>query len=177
MSGPNNADLGMSAFDRPFCRGIGFGLLGGFAGTALMDVIIVSTFLIAGEPGDSFFAMVGEKLGGGAVIGIGLHNLVGLTGGFMFASLVQSVNTLAIDTRRKGLLLGISVGAITIPVGCIPLAIWLGKPILIVVAFSAIPHMVYGIVLGLIVSYGLLSYIQPKERKEGCCADDEEAAV
>jgi hypothetical protein len=138
-------------------RGIGLGLLGGVTGTVLMDFVIVATFLIAGLPGDNFFAMVGEKFGQGPAVGIALHNLVGLTGGFIFAVLVLNIKALSIDTRRKGLILGVSAGVFTIPVGCIPLAIWLGKPILDVIAFSAVPHLVYGTILGLIVSYGLLS--------------------
>jgi hypothetical protein len=143
--------------DKDFLRGIEFGLVGGVVGTILMDIVMVATFLMVGEPGDAFFTMVGEKFGGGAVIGIALHNVVGLTGGFVFALSVLSIPRLRIESRWKGLTLGITAGAITIPVGCIPLAIWLGKPILIVIAFSALPHMVWGTVLGLTVGYGLLS--------------------
>ena len=143
--------------DKDFLRGIEFGLVGGVVGTVLMDVVMVATFLMVGESWDTFFTMVGEKLGGGAVIGIALHNVVGLTGGFIFALLVLNIQSLRIESRRKGLILGIAAGAITIPIGCIPLAIWLGKPILTVVAFSTVLHMVWGTVLGLIVGYGLLS--------------------
>jgi hypothetical protein len=138
-------------------KGIGLGLVGGLAGTILMDTVMVTTFLMVGEPWDTFFTMVGEKFGDGAVIGIALHNVVGLTGGFVFALLVLSIRGLRIDTRSKGLALGIAAGAITIPVGCIPLAVWLGEPILIVIAFSALPHMVWGTVLGLTMGYGLPS--------------------
>ena len=143
--------------DKDFLRGIEFGLVGGVVGTILMDIVMVATFLMVGEPWDTFFTMVGEKLGGGAAIGIALHNLVGLTGGFAFALSVLSIPGLRIESRRRGLTLGIAAGAITIPAGCIPLAIWLGEPILIVIAFSALPHMVWGTVLGLTVGYGLVS--------------------
>lgn len=147
----------MRLFDSSSRRCVYFGMLGGIAGTVLMDIVIVATFVIAGFRGDGFFAMVGEKLGQGPATGIALHNLVGLTVGLMFAVLVLNVKALSIETMRKGLILGILVGAVTIPVGCIPLAIWLGEPILEVVAFSAVPHLVYGTVLGGVVSYGLLS--------------------
>jgi len=149
----------MRLFEQPFRRGVGFGLFGGIAGTILMDFVIVITFLIAGQPGDTFFALVGEKLGQGPAIGIALHNLVGLTVGFIFAILILNVKALNIDTKRKGLILGVLAGAVTIPGGCIPLAIWLGEPILGVVAFSTVPHLVYGTVLGSVVAYGLLSDI------------------
>ncbi len=121
-------------------------------------MVIVITFLIAGLPGDGFFAMVGEKLGQGPSVGIALHNVIGLSVGFLFAVVVLNVGALAINTKKKGLILGVSVGLITIPLGCIPLAVWLGEPILDVVAFSAVPHLLYGTVLGLAVTYGLLSW-------------------
>ncbi|MBE3050229.1 hypothetical protein IMZ48_48580, partial [Candidatus Bathyarchaeota archaeon] len=76
--------------DREFLKGIGFGLVGGVVGTILMDIVMVATFLMVGEQWDTFFTMVGEKFGGGAVIGIALHNVVGLTGGFVFALAVLS---------------------------------------------------------------------------------------
>jgi hypothetical protein len=102
--------------------------------------------------------MVGEKLGYGALVGILVHNLVGLTGGIVFSLLVLNVKALRIDSGRKGIMLGIAAGALTIPLGCIPLAIWLNQPMLDVIAFSLLPHLVWGTVLGWTVGYGLLSY-------------------
>jgi hypothetical protein len=139
-------------------RGIGFGIAGGIGGTILMDVVMVLTFLIAGQPADMFFSMVGEKLGDGALVGILVHNLVGLTGGIVFSLLVLNIKALRIDSKRKGLVLGIAAGALTIPLGCIPLAIWLNQAILDVIAFSLLPHLVWGTFLGCTVGYGLRSY-------------------
>jgi hypothetical protein len=144
--------------NQSFFRGVGFGIIGGLVGTVLMDIVMMLTFLIAGQPATTFFTMVGEKLGDGAIAGIAVHNLVGLTGGLVFALLVLIVVPLRIDSRRKGLVLGIAAGALTIPLGCIPLAIWLTQPILDVIAFSILPHLVWGAVLGWIVGYGFLSY-------------------
>jgi hypothetical protein len=151
-------------------KGIGFGIVGGLVGTVLMDVVMVMTFIIAGQPADLFFSMVGEKLGYGALVGIAVHNLVGLTGGFVFSLLVLNINALRIDSRRKGLLFGIAAGALTIPLGCIPLAIWLNQAILDVIAFSLLPHLVWGTIVGWTVGYGLLSYghsAGPTRRSEG----------
>ncbi len=131
-------------------------MAGGITGTVLMDIVIVATFLIAGLPADGFFGLVGERLGQGPAVGVALHNLIGLTVGFVFAMAVLTVGPLKIDTMRKGLILGVSAGAATIPLGCIPFAIWLGEPIAEVVAFSAVPHLVYGTVLGWVVSFGIL---------------------
>jgi hypothetical protein len=144
--------------DESFLRGVGFGAIGGVVGTVLMDIVMMLTFLIAGLPADTFFSMVGEKLGDGASVGVLVHNLVGLSGGIAFSLLVLSVKALRIDSLRKGLALGLAAGVITIPLGCIPLAIWLGQPILDVIAFSALPHLVWGAVVGLTVAYGLVSY-------------------
>jgi len=149
---------GRIVLDKSFLRGIGFGIIGGLLGTFLMDIVMMLTFLIAGKPADTFFAMVGEKLGYGPLVGILVHNLVGLTGGIVFSLLVLNIKLLRIDSRRKGLVLGIAAGAVTIPLGCIPLAIWLGQPILDVIAFSILPHLVWGTTLGWTVGYGLLSY-------------------
>lgn len=149
---------GSIVLNRSFLRGIGFGIVGGLVGTALMDVVMVLTFLIAGQPAATFFSMVGERLGYGVLAGIAVHNLVGLTGGLVFSLLVMVVIPLRIDSRRKGLMLGIGAGALTIPLGCIPLAVWLNQPMLSVIAFSILPHLVWGTVLGWIVAYGLLSY-------------------
>jgi hypothetical protein len=146
----------MILLDRRSVRGIAFGLVGGFVGTALMDTIIVATFLLIDQPGDTFFVMVGDRLGQGPAVGIALHNLIGLSVGFLFAVVVLNVKVLNVDTTRKGLVLGVLAGAVTIPVGCIPFAIWLGEPVLEVVALSTIPHLVYGTILGRVVAYGLL---------------------
>lgn len=142
--------------NRSFLKGVGFGIVGGLAGTVLMDIVMVLTFLIAGQPPDAFFYMVGERLGDGALAGILVHNLVGLTGGFVFSLLVLTISALNINSRRKGLMLGIAAGALTIPFGCIPLAIWLNQPMLDVIAFSILPHLVWGTTLGWTVGYGLL---------------------
>jgi hypothetical protein len=143
---------------KTFLRGVGFGIVGGLVGTALMDIVMVLTFIIAGQPASTFFSMVGERLGYGVSAGIAVHNLVGLTGGLVFSLLVLSITTFHIDNKRKGLLLGIGAGVLTIPLGCIPLAIWLDQPMLGVIAFSILPHLVWGTVVGWTVGYGLLSY-------------------
>jgi hypothetical protein len=144
--------------EKSFIRGIEFGIIGGIVGTVLMDIVMVLTFLVAGMPADTFFSMVGEKLGYGTLVGIVVHNLVGLTGGIVFSLLVLTIKALRIDSTRKGILLGIAAGAVTIPLGCIPLALWLNQPILDVIAFSTLPHLVWGTILGWTVAYGLLSY-------------------
>jgi hypothetical protein len=148
---------GKTVHRRSVLGGMAFGIAGGVIGTVLMDIVMMLTFLIADQPVTAFFSMVGEKLGYGVLAGVAAHNLVGLTGGLVFSLLVLFVAPLRIDSRRRGLLLGIGAGALTIPLGCIPLAIWLGQPITVVISFSVLPHLVWGAVLGWIVGYGLLA--------------------
>ena len=80
-----------------------------------MDIVMVLTFLIAGQPADTFFSMVGEKLGYGALVGILVHNLIGMAGGIVFSLLVLNIKALRIDSMRKGVLLGIGAGAVAGP--------------------------------------------------------------
>ena len=64
-------------------------------------------------------------------------------------------------------MLGFAAGAITIPLGCIPLAIWLGQPILEVIAFSIMPHLVWGTFLGWTVARGTLWFsARPQPAKD-----------
>ncbi len=134
-----------------------FGLVGGLVGTFLMDAVMIATFLMAGEKADFFFSAVGEKLGGGALTGVAVHMCVGTAGGLVFSFLVITSKALDISSIRRGAMLGFAAGAITIPLGCIPLAIWLGESILGVIAFSILPHIVWGIFLGWTVARGTLS--------------------
>ncbi len=153
---PHSA-VGASMTVRNRLQIIEFGLVGGLVGTFLMDAVMIATFLLAGEKADVFFSAVGEKLGGGSLIGVAVHMCIGTTGGFIFSLLVISFKALDISSIRRGAMLGFAAGAITIPLGCIPLAIWLGQPVLEVIAFSIMPHLVWGTFLGWTVARGKLS--------------------
>lgn len=142
-------------------RGIVSGLVGGLAGTILMDIVMMVTFISVGERADLFFTMVGDRLGGGAILGVAIHNIIGITGGFVFSLLVLNIRALELSSIRKGLMLGVAAGAVTIPLGCIPLAVWLGEPVVAVISFSILPHLVWGAVLGWAVAYGLLRFKAP----------------
>ncbi|MCU0851844.1 MAG: hypothetical protein MUC90_01105 [Thermoplasmata archaeon] len=138
--------------------GVMFGLVGGLVGTVLMDVAMMIIFVSVGERPDMFFAMVGEKVGGTAVLGLAIHNIIGASGGFVFSLIVLNISALELTSVGKGLKLGVAAGVITIPLGCVPMAIWLGEPVMNVVAFSIVPHLVWGTVLGWIVASGLLRF-------------------
>lgn len=164
MAGVTYSAVGASMAVSNRLQIVEFGLIGGLVGTFLMDAVMIATFLLVGEKADIFFSAVGEKLGGGALIGVAVHMCIGTTGGFIFSLLVINFKYLDISSMRRGVMLGFAAGAITVPLGCIPLAIWLGQPVLEVIAFSIMPHLVWGTFLGWTVAYGALSLgarIQP----------------
>jgi hypothetical protein len=157
MSGMRHSVVGATMAVRNGLRTIELGLVGGLVGTFLMDAVMIATFLLVGEKADVFFSAVGEKLGGGALIGVAVHMCIGTTGGFIFSLLVINFKALDISSIRRGAMLGFAAGAITVPLGCIPLAIWLGQPILGVIAFSILPHLVWGTFTGWTVARGTIS--------------------
>src|SRR4030042_5004748 len=164
MAGMTHSVAGASMTVRNRLQIVEFGLIGGLVGTFLMDAVMIATFLLVGEKADIFFSAVGERLGGDALIGVAVHMCIGTTGGFIFCLLVISFKALDISIVRRGVMLGLAAGAITVPLGCIPLAIWLGQPVLDVIAFSIMPHLVWGTFLGWTVAFGTLSLgprIQP----------------
>ncbi len=144
--------------------GIGYGLAGGLVGTFLMDAVMIAIFVIVGQPADMFFRSVGERLGGGAPLGIAVHDLIGTTGGFAFSLLVLNVGTINLTSIRRGLMIGVAAGAITIPLGCIPMAVWLGASIVEVVGFSILPHLVWGAFVGWTVAFGLIRLSKREEQ-------------
>ena len=157
MTGMTHSVVGAIMAVRNRIQVIELGLIGGLMGTFLMDAVMIATFLLVGEKADAFFSAVGEKLGGGALIGVAVHMCIGTTGGFIFSLLVINFKALDISSIRRGVMFGFVAGAVTVPLGCIPLAIWLGQPTLGVIAFSILPHLVWGTILGWTVGYGLLS--------------------
>jgi ethanolamine transporter EutH len=64
---------------------------------------------------------------------------------------------LNIESVRKGVWLGVLAGLVTIPLGCVPVAIVTGVPIIEMVSFSFIPHLVWGTVLGVIAGCAMQS--------------------
>jgi len=135
-------------------RAIKFGLIGSLAGTIAMDVVMVVESLIIGAPVDGFVALIGSIVGGGALVGVVLHLLMGSLLGLLFGIVVWQVRFLNIGSVRKGVWLGVLAGLVTIPLGCVPVAIVTGVPIIEMVSFSFVPHLVWGAVLGVIAGAG-----------------------
>ena len=147
----------MSAEQNKIKRGIIYGIIGGLVGMLVMDLVMVVEFSIMRQPIDTYLKLIGSVFGGGVLLGIPLHLIAGSLLGVIFSFIVLKVDILRIDSIRKGLGLGILLGVVTIPFGCVPFAIITRIPIIRMLYFSTLPHLVWGSVLGLVVSYGILS--------------------
>jgi len=106
---------------------------------------------------------------GGVPLGAVVHYLTGLTLGVIFGAAVSRSNALRVDSTKKGVGLGILYTEVSsLPIlATAPLILkmtasdtaqWFGV--------SFIMHLVYGAVLGVVVSYGLRSG-QALARREG----------
>jgi len=143
-------------------KAIKFGLIGSLAGTMAMDLAIVGEFSIAGEPVYGFLALIGSVVGGGTLVGLAIHLLVGSLLGLLFAAAIYKVRFLNIESVRKGVWLGVLAGLLTIPLGCIPFAILTNIPIIEMVRFTFIPHLLWGAVLGVIAGHAMHSNLRPQ---------------
>jgi hypothetical protein len=134
-----------------------------------MDLILVGTLSAVGLPpivsfstiGDTaagFFSMLGMDVAGGLPLGAAVHYLLGLALGLIFGAVVSQVEALRVNTPQKGIVLAIFyIEVISQPIGATaPLILkmtasetlqWFGVP--------AVMHLIWGAVLGAVVSYGL----------------------
>lgn len=150
-------------------RGMAWGLVGGFVGTVVMDVVLVATSLLIGLPavasfstiGDTaagFFAMLGIQMAGGAPLGAAVHYILGLVLGAIFGMAVSQMDAFRPNTTKKGTLLGVVyIEVVSQPIlATTPIILqltvaetvqWFGV--------SALMHLIWGVVLGTVVSYGL----------------------
>lgn len=138
-------------------KAVKFGVIGSLAGTITMDMVMVVESLIMDEPVDGFVALIGSVAGAGALVGVVLHLLMGSLLGLLFGVAVYHIRFLNIESLRRGVWLGLLAGLVTIPLGCVPFALIVDVPIIEMVSFSFIPHLVWGAVLGVITGHALRS--------------------
>jgi hypothetical protein len=136
-------------------RALVFCTAGSVAGLLLMDLVMVVEFSFANLPAVTYLELIGSVFGGGVVAGIVAHFVLGAVMGIALGIAVVKVDILSITTMGKGVLLGVAAGAITIPFGCVPFALLIGQPVFQVLSFSTVPHLVWGLVLGLAAGIGL----------------------
>jgi len=93
-------------------KGILWGLLGGLAGTLLMDLLLMGILVLAGLPaltcfaivGDTvarFFSLLGSAMVGSEATGIITHYVIGPAIGGIFGAFIASVRALRTVTLKK----------------------------------------------------------------------------
>ncbi len=152
-----------------FIRGFVTGMVGGLAGTYLMYLFGACIFALLGWPantsftiiGDSaaaFFSKAGVALAGGSSLGMQLYFLIGLTLGAMLGVAIFSLEPLHLASPKKRVGLSIlyvevmslpllAAGTVALKMSTANAVLWFG--------ISFIMHLVYGLVLGLVTSYGV----------------------
>jgi hypothetical protein len=153
----------------PLARGIGLGLIGGLAGTLVMDFVLMGVLSSVGLPALTCFSIVGNtvarlfanlgiNLAGGVPIGIAAHYLVGPLFGILFGTVLVKVDALHVDTLKRGIILAVLyVEILSQPIlAATPILLKMtAKDTLQWFGVSFMMHFLYGVVMGAIVSYGL----------------------
>lgn len=150
-------------------RGMGWGLIGGLAGTMIMDLALMGALSAAGLPaltcfsivGNTvarFFSILGFEMAGSILPGVATHYLVGPVFGIIFGAAVAQVDALRAGSLKKGIILGILYAEI------LSQPILITSPLLLKMTTaetlqwfggSFVMHALFGAVLGLIVTYRL----------------------
>lgn len=153
----------------PLTRGMGWGLIGGLAGTMVMDVLlmgvlwvvrlpIVLCFSLVGDTMAKFFSLLGVELSGGIVTGVVTHYVIGPLVGILFGTILAKVPALRVDTMKKCIIASILyVEILSQPLlAMAPLLLKMDKlTVILWFGGSVFMHLVLAVVLGSIVGGGL----------------------
>jgi hypothetical protein len=159
-------------------RGAGLGVAGGLAGTVAMDLAMFGTFWALGLPpvagfpiiGDTaagFFALLGIHVAGGLPLGMAVYYLLGAVLGGAYGAAVSRVDALRTDTTKKDVIRAVVyIEVLSQPIAATaPIILKMAAPeALIWLGMSAAMHLIWGIVLGIVVSCGLHS-APPRRRR------------
>jgi hypothetical protein len=154
-----------------FLKGLGWGTIGGIAGTLAMDLTLMAVLAAFGSPALTCFSIVGDTaahffsmrnvgMTGTILLGMATHYTVGPLIGAIFGLLVTRVKALRVNSLKKCILLGI------LYVEILSQPLLATTPILLKMTAAAtlqwysgsfIMHMIAGAVLGAVVGRGLRS--------------------
>jgi hypothetical protein len=150
-------------------RGFGWGLIGGLAGTLVMDLVLMGALFALGAPALTCFSIVGNTvarffsiqgvdMGRAIQLGVITHYLVGPLVGAIFGTVVARVEALQVHTLKKSILLAI------LYVEILSQPLLLTTPILLKMTIPAtlqwyggsfVMHLLLAVVLGTVVDFGL----------------------
>jgi hypothetical protein len=150
-------------------RGTGWGLIGGLAGTMVMDLTLMGGLSAAGLPaltcfsivGDTvgrFFSMLGIEMAGGVPTGAAAHYLIGPVIGAIFGLVLAQVDAQRVDTLKKCIILAVVyVEILSQPIlATTPILLKMTAPqTLQWFGLSFVMHLIFAVVLGAVVGYGL----------------------
>jgi hypothetical protein len=159
-------------------RGMGWGLIGGLVGTMVMDLVLMGALSAAGQPALTCFSIIGNtlahlfsKLGtemaGGVQVGVVAHYLIGPIVGIIFGVAVVQIHAFQLDSLKKGILLAVlyveilsqpilAVTPILLKMTALETLRWFGG--------SFVMHLIWGVVVGVVMSYRLRfeNYYKPR---------------
>ena len=158
-------------------RGMAWGLIGGLAGTIVMDLVLtgmlsavglppVISFSTIGDTAAAFLALLGITVAGGFPLGAAVHYLLGLVLGAVFGAAAASIDALRVNTLKRSVVLAVlyieilsqpilALSPILLEMTAAQTLQWFGV--------SAVMHLIWGVVLGVVVSYGL--HLPPAARR------------
>lgn len=150
-------------------QGIGWGLIGGLAGTLVMDLVLMGLLAAGGLPPLTCFSIVGDTVAGlfsmqisaaaGSIpLGIAAHYLLGPVIGAIFGMTVAKFNRLRLDSPKKMILYAVvfveilsqpllALAPILLKMTAAEILLWFGG--------SLVMHLVWGLILGAMMSRGL----------------------
>jgi hypothetical protein len=147
-------------------RGLEWGSIGGLTGTLVMGFFhmgalsavglpALTGFSIIGNTAGGFFSMLGMQVAGGVSLGAAVYYLLGPAIGAIFGAVVTQVHALRVDSLKKGVVLAVvyveilsqpilAATPILLKTTAAETLLWFG--------FSFVMHLIFGGVLGAIVS-------------------------
>jgi hypothetical protein len=158
-------------------KGLVLGLIAGLVATIVVDLIMMAVLLFRGKPtaagfaviGDTaagFFSLFGVDVPGGILPGLVWHYLIGLAFGVIFVAAVTRFDALRLTSVKKA----VGLGILFTEVMSIPMLVQV--PIFLkqtaadtagLLGFFLVMHAIWGLLLGVIVSYGLRSEMAARQ--------------
>ena len=150
-------------------RGMGWGLIGGLVGTMVMDLVLMGAlsavglpaltcFSIVGNTAARFFSRLGTEMAGGVPLGVAAHYLIGPVVGAIFGAAAVQIDALRLDTLKKVVVLAVLyIEILSQPIlAMTPILLKMTAPkTLKWFGGSFVMHLIWGVVVGVVVSYGL----------------------